>query len=101
MRAIEDLLSASAEISTAELEQEKHARDLEIQRLRAEQLALHDILEPQWIAAEGLKAGPANLAQRVDTADVTPSKLSGFSFTELKRHAQQLMEEITKRGGGE
>ena len=51
-------------LSTEALEAEKHARDAEVQRLRAEMREIHKLLEPKWIA-QGKATGKPELMQTI------------------------------------
>lgn len=51
-----------------ELEEKHHQLDERVAETRGEMQAIHDALEPKRIALQRAKAGPAHLAQSVDTA---------------------------------
>lgn len=63
MKAIEEITTGG--LTLAELETEHRARDAEVQRLRAEQLTIHELLEREWAKEQAAAAGPAHLKQTV------------------------------------
>lgn len=89
MRTIEQVLDECKTID--ELQAAHQERDAEVQRLRREQGAIHDALEPLWMAQQMLTSAPANLAQRVEVGKPPVptfdqiAKAFGVTIDELKR----------------
>lgn len=59
-----DTIAKTAEsLTLEELQAQKNVRDAEVQALRAEMAAIHEVMEPKWARDQRLAAAPANLRQ--------------------------------------